>query len=204
MASSLDLITGNEQRSQLILRNVWAARRAEGDVTFDAIASATSHEGGETFDPLSVEEYDAAVAMVELSAAQEPKAPAMARDAANARLKELQENLFARRKARMVAEAEQRKAREQMAQAITAWSAGGPTTDQITRNEIAAISRDRGAKAAHGSRPGPSYWDRFANATGHTGDANDFARGRHTHGGNRRGAYPSSARGRKVAVPSEQ
>ena len=201
MSSSLDQITENPDRSQAILKIVWEAR-GEGDVSFEHVA-ARAAQVHETLADLSQEEYDVAVAMVELAAEQEPEAPTMTRDRANARKKELEENLFAARKNRMLAEAEQRKAREAMASAITEWSAGGPTADQIKRNEIAAINADRGAKVAHGSRPGPSYWDRFASATGHNGDANDFARGRHTHGGNRRGSFPSSARGRKVAVPSE-
>lgn len=200
MTTSLDQITQNPDRSQAILKLVWAAR---GE-TFENVA-AKARQIHESFGELSQEEYDCAVQMVE-SAAAEPEAPAMSRDAAQARLKELEETLFAARKSRMVAEAEQRKAREAMAAAILEWSHGGPSPDQITRNELAAINRDRGVKVAQGSRPGPSYWDRFASATGHTGDANDYARGRHMRGGNRRGSFPSSARGRKVAVrvPSER
>lgn len=201
MTSSLDKITENPDRSQAILKIVWEAR-GEGDVSYETIA-AKGAQVHETLADISQLEYETAVAMVEQSAA-EPEVPAMSRDAAQARLRELQEALFAARKQRMVAEAEQRKAREAMAAAITAWSVGGPTADQITRNEIAAINRDRGVKVERGSRPGPSYWDRYANATGHNGDANDFARGRHVHGGNRRGAFPSSAKGRIVAVPEKK
>ena len=201
MSSSLDLITNNPDRSQAILKIIWEAR-GEGDVTYEAVAAKASaiHE---LFGDLSQEEYDCAVAMVEQSAAAEPAVPAISRDQASARLRELQEQLFAARKSRMVAEAEQRKARASMAAAILEWSHGGPSADQITRNELAAINRDRGRKLSAAHVLVRRIGIDFSAATGHNGDANDFARGRHTHGGNRRGSFPSSARGRKVAVPSE-
>ena len=76
-------------------------------------------------------------------------------------------------------------------------------SDAIKRREIAAINADRANKTTHANerRPGKSYLDR-SRFYGTGGDANDYARGRMTNGGARRGAYPSSAYGRKVAVPS--
>ena len=121
MASSLDRITGNEQRSQLILRTVWAARPG-GDVTFEAIALKTSQEGGATFDPLLVEEFDCATQMVKLAAEQdspaENAAPAMSRDEANAELKRRQEALHAARQHRVFMEAERARCREALSAAL--------------------------------------------------------------------------------------
>ena len=91
-----------------------------------------------------------------------------------------------------------------MAAAILEWSQGGELSDAIKRREIAAINADRADKTTHASerRPRKSYLDR-SRFFGTGGDANDYARGRMQHGGARRGAFPASAYGRKVAVPSE-
>lgn len=144
--------------------------------------------------------------------------PIMTRDEANVELKRRTEALMAARKSRMVAEDAQEQARKVMEQLRSVWKAGGPTSDQIRRNEIAAINADRGAAVAQRqSRPGPSYFDRQRFHAGR-GDAADFARqspplteaaarklGGHGPGtkGNARGGFPKNYIGRSIRPPSE-
>ena len=181
MTTSLDQITGNEQRSQLILRTVWAAR-ADGDVTFEAVALKTAQEGGATFDPLSVEEFDCATNIVRLAAEQDspvisaPDRHDITRDAAQAELKRREEALHAARQHRMLMEAERGKAREAMAAGILEYGQGGASEADIRKREIQQINADRAAKIERGDqrRPGKSFYDR-ARFRG-VGDANDYAR----------------------------
>jgi hypothetical protein len=208
--SALDELTGEPIRSQAILTIVKEAL-AEGDASMAAVSLKTARFG-DTFGELGADELAAAVAMlkpddvtnvkpVEPEPEVEPETePQITRDQANAELRERHELLHMARRDRMVAETAQRLAREKLAQAISEWTAGGPTPDAIRRNELAAINRDRGNKAAPRSQPGPSYVDRFAAATA-GGDGNDFVRKQHRYGGYRRGSMAASQR--RPKLPSE-
>jgi len=111
--------------------------------------------------------------------------PIMTRDEANVELKRRTEALMAARKSRMVAEDAQEQARKVMEQLRSVWKAGGPTSDQIRRNEIAAINRDRGNKVERSERrPGPSRIDHEAfYSDGH--DAASYVRKQHRFGWHR-------------------
>lgn len=239
--TKLDDVTGSADRSTAVLAMVAEAIR-DGDASFENAASKTGRYNnfGELYD----DEYQVALTMLQPaefdpadvqvgpvkgladSDKQEPvmvapEAATMTRDEANAELKRRTEALMAARKSRMVAEDAQEQARKVMEQLRSVWKAGGPTSDQIRRNEIAAINADRATKVEHGNQrqPGASYYDRsrFYSAQG---NAADFARQSPplTHAaaqklfpgsagpgtkGNARGGFPKNYIGRSIRPPSE-
>lgn len=216
MTTPLDEITGNMMRSQAILTLVNEAK-ADGNLTLDHVGTKTDRFGV-TFGALSQDEFDAAVAMVqpaEFSAAEpvgddiaaalhtpvvdaEPvqvevqPEPAMPQDEAMAERRTRQEALHLARLDRVKAETAQRTARDAMSKAITAWQSGGPTPDQIRRNEIAAINHDRGVRAEQGhAARNPRVLRSRIDAEAYYGTGGDAAtavRSRHSFGSFHRAA----------------
>jgi hypothetical protein len=162
-----------------------------GELYDDEFAVALAMLQPAEFDPadVQVEPVEGAAVMVapESATITDQDAPIMTRDEANAELKRRQEALMAARKSRMVAEDAQEQARKVVEQLRSVWKAGGPTSDQIRRNEIAAINRDRGTKVERGDRrPGPSVIDRQAFGRG---DAGTYARRQHRYGSHHRAVF---------------
>jgi hypothetical protein len=89
----------------------------------------------------------------------------------------------------MVAEDARHVAVVAMEQLRSVWPAGGPTKDQIRRNEIAAINADRANKVERAvqRRPGPSAIDREA-FYGTGGDASTYVKRQHRFGSFHRAA----------------
>jgi hypothetical protein len=193
--TQLDKVTGSPDRSTAVLVMVGEAIR-EGNPSFENAASKTGRYNnfGDLYDDefqvalamLQPAEFDPADVQVEPATAEsaavvEPvadqDAPAMSRDEANADLQRRKEALLAARKLRMIAEDDQRTAREAIAAAVLEWQAGGPSKDSIIRREIAAINRDRANKVEHGDqrRPGASRIDQEA-FYGSGRDAGSYAR----------------------------
>jgi hypothetical protein len=192
----LDELTQNPDRSIAILAIVNEAI-GEGDCSLETVSLKTDRFGP-SFGDLNQDEFDAAVAMLpqpvepvtaESSAAPvaDQDAPIMTRDEANAELKRRTEALMAARKARMIAEDDLRRAREAMDRLRLEWRAGGPTADQIRRNELAAMNKDRASKVEPDfqRRPGPSVIDQNAFYGTH-GDASSYVRKQHRFGSHHR------------------
>jgi hypothetical protein len=207
--TKLDDVSGNPARSEAILAVVREAvtegdtsyeavaakivqriRDARLNITFDELSVEEVAVALEMLQPAEFNADEPAVEQIpeaELLAGLDPASvtvtesvePAMSRDDANAELQRRRDALHTARRARMIAENDQRLARERMAQALLEWNTGAPTADQIRRREIAAINADRGAKVERSNQrqPGTSYIDRsrFYSAGG---NASDFVRTR--------------------------
>jgi hypothetical protein len=94
-----------------------------------------------------------------------------------------------------------RLARSRCADAITGWQAAfpPPTRSETVKDGIMADHARRLAEAGSQGPPRPevTYIDRVGQyASG--GNADDFTRAQFRHGGNHRGAYPKSMKGRMV------
>lgn len=225
--TTLDELTGSLIRSQAILSIVQEAID-EGENTLEAVARKASRFG-ESFGDLASDEYAAALEMLAPSkslenvrpphangtapAAEATPQPEMTRDEAVAHLKTLNDTLHAARQERMKCEADVRAARAAMSAAIAQWHGvgGGYTRDMLVKAELRAFQQHKqdvkDGKVNPRTQPGiaNSVIDRSAAYSGHRGaDANDFARRQMQNGGYRRGSFPASARGRRIAVPSER
>jgi hypothetical protein len=210
----LDEVTGSPDRSTAVLAMV-AEAIGEGDASLENAASKTGRYNN--FGDLYDDEFQIALAMLQpaefnpadvqvensppRSSVDEQSSdantvgelvaagkPTMTRDEANAELQRRTEALMAARAARMVAEDARNVAVVAMEKLRSVWQAGGPTKDQIRRNEIAAINRDRGLKVERGNpRVLRSAIDReAAYSTG--GDATTYVKRQHRFGSFHRAA----------------
>jgi hypothetical protein len=181
--TKLDEVTGNPVRSEAIMTIVREAT-VEGDCSLETVSLKTDRFGF-TFGELSQDEFDAAVATLQhpskepdtAASVTDQDTPTMTRDEANAELARRKDALQLARRDRMVAENNQRLAREAITAAIMEWQTGAPSKDEITRREIAAINADRRNKVERGDqrRPGRSYHDR-SRFNGAGGNASDYVR----------------------------
>jgi hypothetical protein len=204
--TALDEVTGNPDRSIALLALVHEAA-TEGNLTLDHVGSKTHRYDNEhgPFGPISEDEYNAAVKLIqtpveEFTPTAEPEAPtvevqaepvetveqppAMSREEANAELNARNNDLHVARLDKTKAEAVRARCRDALSKALLAWNAGGASKDEIRRNEINAINRDRANKveAVHAERVLRSVID--AQAYYQTqGDARAMVWKRHRHGG---------------------
>jgi hypothetical protein len=204
--TTLDEVTGNPDRSIAILALVHEAA-TEGNLSLDNVGSKAPRFDNEhgPFGPIGEDEYNAAVKIIqtpveEFAPTAEPEAPAlvepvevqaepveepsMSREEANAELNARNNELHVARLDKTKTEALRARCRDALSKALLAWNAGGASKDEIRRNEINAINRDRAKKveAVHAERVLRSVID--AQAYYQTqGDARVMVWKRHRHGG---------------------
>jgi hypothetical protein len=207
--TKLDEVTGSPDRSIAVLAMVQEAI-SEGDASYENAASkpAPNASFGQLFedeylvarDMLQPAEFDPADVQVQPVAkgaqghlsdtapVADQDTPAMSRDEANAELARRKEALMAAKKARMLAEDDQRRCRELLEAATIEWAGTGPSSDSIRRAEIQAINRDRANKVERGNqhRTGPSVIDQQA---GYRGDASTFLRKQMRFGSHHRAVF---------------
>lgn len=209
--TTLDELTGDPGKTFVILHAVRAIIANEGQPTPENVSPYCEAAG---FGEATQEECDAGVSFInqgEAAAPVEPQAveptpeppkklSAVDREQLLERLR-LTNILIADARANVITLTNLRnRAREKMANAITAWTIGLPKMTHVeAMREVVKTGqmvRAQGGSPAR-SKPGPSAYDRERFYSGPAyGDARDYVRKLQRRGGNRRGAYPlSMARG---------